>query len=172
MDWVLIELRRTITPDSNAIYKIAFLRRDGFVVDIDGLTPLRVNASGSFYVVVHHRNHLAMMSDLRYSMTPDLVQNVEMLRVTDVLGGRNVMKEIERINGVGVWVMPGGDINGDGVVDNSDINYRVSALTPWQQVFRDLEYNLRDADMNGYISTGDLNLSWNNRGRSTNVLRR
>ncbi len=40
-----------------------FVKSDGYIVDIDGKSPLRFNvASGNYFIVVEHRNHLAIKS--------------------------------------------------------------------------------------------------------------
>ena len=64
MDWILVQLR-TGTAASTAVQtRAAFLMSDGSIHDIDGSN--RVNfiglSSGSYYIVVIHRNHLAVMS--------------------------------------------------------------------------------------------------------------
>ncbi len=66
VDWVLVELRNnTTTAASTVISKRAgFLRNDGAVVDIDGASPLffLTTAPGNYYIIIRHRNHLAIMS--------------------------------------------------------------------------------------------------------------
>ena len=63
VDWVLVEARSE--PTGAAVSRAAgLLRRDGKVVDPDGVSPLRLPglAPGSYHVVVRHRNHLPVMS--------------------------------------------------------------------------------------------------------------
>lgn len=170
VDWVVIELRRNITPDTSSIFKLAFVRQDRSIVEIDGLQPLRVNAIGNYYVVVHHRNHLALMSSDNYTLAPELRQDVDLLQPGNVFGQGSGFKPLEVVNNTPVWAMYGGDINGDGKIDQVDIDPDRARITPWNQIFRDLEYILRDADMNGFVSTKDYNMSWNNRNRSTPIV--
>ena len=44
--------------------RAAFIKSDGTIVDVDGTSPVEFSgaASGDYYVVVRHRNHLAVMS--------------------------------------------------------------------------------------------------------------
>ncbi len=63
VDWVLLELR---TPDDIGApfaTRAALLQRDGDVVDMDGISPVTFPiASGDYYVVAQHRNHLGVMT--------------------------------------------------------------------------------------------------------------
>ena len=59
-DWALIELRSDKTQIE--FRKAVFIRNDGHIVNLDG-SKLKISAeSGSYYVVVKTRNHLAVMS--------------------------------------------------------------------------------------------------------------
>jgi len=63
VDWVLVELRET--PDSEpVISKSAFLHKDGRIVNDDATSGIiKLNAhENNYYVVLKHRNHLAVMS--------------------------------------------------------------------------------------------------------------
>jgi hypothetical protein len=64
VDWVLVKLRTE--ADSEPIsQKSFFLRKDGQVVDVDGTTTeleMPNAPDGDYFVVVRHRNHLAVMS--------------------------------------------------------------------------------------------------------------
>jgi len=71
VDWVLVELRANADSDTVA-QKSFFLRKDGYVVDEDGTTTeLEIEnvGSGEYYIVVRHRNHLAVMSDVPQSLS-------------------------------------------------------------------------------------------------------
>ncbi|MBN2104312.1 hypothetical protein JW835_09760 [bacterium] len=71
VDWVLVELRSNADSDTVA-QKSFFLRKDGYVVDEDGTTTeLEIEGvtSGDYYIVVRHRNHLAIMSDVPQSLS-------------------------------------------------------------------------------------------------------
>jgi hypothetical protein len=68
VDWVLVELR----SDTSTVVarRGGLVQRDGDVVDVDGVTPLTFTAaSGSYYVVVKHRNHLGVMTASAIAMT-------------------------------------------------------------------------------------------------------
>lgn len=63
VDWVLVQLRTTF--DGSAVTsKSAFLHKDGRIVNDDASTGVieMDAASGDYYIVIKHRNHLAIMS--------------------------------------------------------------------------------------------------------------
>ena len=64
VDWVLIELRTGTTSDTKVGERAAFLKSNGTIVDIDGSSPVTFEnlPNGNYYVVIIHRNHLAIMS--------------------------------------------------------------------------------------------------------------
>ena len=70
VDWVLLQLRTATIPGNpstatNIIaQRAAFLKSDGTIVDLDGTNHVSFSGitHGSYYIVVKHRNHLAVMS--------------------------------------------------------------------------------------------------------------
>ncbi len=62
IDCILVSLRTNF--NSVPVTKGAgFVKSDGYIVDIDGKSPPRFNvASGNYFIIVGHRNHLAIMS--------------------------------------------------------------------------------------------------------------
>jgi len=66
VDWVLVELHDATTPSTIIARRAAFVREDGQVVDLDGLSPVSFpgTSSGSYYLVIKHRNHLPVRSSV------------------------------------------------------------------------------------------------------------
>jgi glucose/arabinose dehydrogenase len=63
VDWVRVELRPTAQPQLVAATAQGLVQRDGDVVAADGISALTFRVgSGSYHVVVRHRNHLAAMT--------------------------------------------------------------------------------------------------------------
>ena len=64
VDWVFVELRSKDDYHEAIASRSGLLQRDGDVVDLDGVSLLRFQGvvADSFYVVVNHRSHLAVMS--------------------------------------------------------------------------------------------------------------
>jgi hypothetical protein len=72
VDWIYVELRETLNGGSVAS-KSFFLRNDGFITDLDGLTTdLRFDevTSGYYYILLKHRNHLEVMSSDSIYLSP------------------------------------------------------------------------------------------------------
>ncbi|MBK8565554.1 MAG: hypothetical protein IPN76_19965 [Saprospiraceae bacterium] len=64
VDWVMVELRSSSDRLKPVGTRSALLQRDGDVVSTDGVSPVNFTnlASGDYYVVVRHRNHLGVMT--------------------------------------------------------------------------------------------------------------
>lgn len=63
VDWILVQLRETASGNI-IISQSAFLHKDGRIVSTDGVTgEIDLFApAGNYYIVIKHRNHLAVMS--------------------------------------------------------------------------------------------------------------
>ena len=63
VDWVYVELRDT--RDTNIVHsRAALLQADGDIVEVDGVSDITFAgvATGNYFVVIGHRNHLAVMT--------------------------------------------------------------------------------------------------------------
>ncbi|MEO8590649.1 MAG: M36 family metallopeptidase [Flavobacteriales bacterium] len=70
VDWVLLELRNSVTPATRVATRCALVQRDGDVVDKDGLSPVTFLAGpGNYYVAARHRNHLGAMTAAPVALT-------------------------------------------------------------------------------------------------------
>jgi subtilisin family serine protease len=69
-DWVLVELRSDET--TTEVMKAALVDYYGHIFNADG-TPFNINADpGEYYIVVHHRNHLSIMSAAKVTLTNNI----------------------------------------------------------------------------------------------------
>ena len=66
VDWVLVELRSGTASGTKVATRAAFLKNDGTIVDTDGSSLVTFSglSADNYYVVVRHRNHLAIMTAL------------------------------------------------------------------------------------------------------------
>ena len=73
VDWVFVEIRSAIKNDSIIGTRAALLQRDGDIVDIDGISPVKfgVVQPGSYNVAIRHRNHLGAMTRRTRLLTED-----------------------------------------------------------------------------------------------------
>jgi expansin (peptidoglycan-binding protein) len=66
VDWILVQLRTGTAASTTVASRAVFLSKSGMVVDLDGLSPVRFTGvpAGNYYIVIKHRNHLAIMSSI------------------------------------------------------------------------------------------------------------
>ncbi len=160
VDWILVELRNGITGTSTAKMRAAFLKSDGKIVDLDGVSPVSFSGlnEGNYYLVVHHRNHLSIMSANQISLTNNLTYIYDFTSGIDKYYGTEGAVEL----GNGVWGMWSGDTDGSGTVDASDRN------STWNNRNK-TGYENSDVGLNGVVDAADRNKTWNNRNRTSAV---
>jgi hypothetical protein len=162
-DWVLVQLRSTSNRPAVAS-RSAFLHKDGRIVADDGTTGqigMSV-ADGNYFIVVKHRNHLAVMSANAVALSSGSSTLYDFTTAQSQAFGTDPMKELES----GVFGMLSGDGNGDGGVDAKDKNlvWRPQNGTLWDYT------KWGDYDLDGGIDARDLNLRWRpNNGKGTQV---
>lgn len=158
MDWVLLELRDASSPSqatgTTVISKKAvFLKTDGNITELDGLSlPIfNLAVSDSIFVIVWHRNHLAVMSNIALK---DIGSNIYPFDFTtsadQVYGNTNGFKEISP----GIYGMVAGDGNSDGDINNQDKNLY------WSAKAGNAEYHNGDFNLNGQIDNSDKDIYW------------
>ena len=65
VDWVFVELRDALDNTVVVAARSAILQKDGDIVDLDGKSPVSfpgLAVGTSYFIAVHHRNHLAIMT--------------------------------------------------------------------------------------------------------------
>lgn len=169
VDWVLLELRKPSTglpqdANSSSIIgrKAAFLLTNGTIAELDGVTPVLVpitkQGSGN-YIVVRHRNHLAVMSTAKTSNAAGTFAN-DFSILANVYANTNANSAPATILGTtgigstkyGMWV---GDVNASGSLTGADVTQiNIS-------VFQGLTgiYSTRDSNMDGNATGADASLA-------------
>jgi peptidoglycan/xylan/chitin deacetylase (PgdA/CDA1 family) len=149
VDWVVIELRTGTGSETKVAQRAVFLKRDGTIVDIDGSSPVTFTglSEGDYYVVVRHRNHLAIMtaSAIPFSSTSAFY---DFTTSQSQAYGTNAMKDL----GGGVFGMYTGDGNQDGLVTSTDFNVFNPKFT---SAVSGYEYS--DWNLDGLITSTDFN---------------
>jgi hypothetical protein len=145
VDWVLIELRTGTTSSTIAGRKTAFLKSDGSVAGLDGVSKVTFDglSAGSYYVVIRHRNHLDVMSANPVSLS----SNSALYDFTTGPGkayGANPLSDL----GNSKWGMTAGDGDLNGLVNVIDYG------TVGNFLFTS-GYEFGDLDMNGIINVMD-----------------
>ena len=163
VDWVLLELRTAPHADSTAAARAAFVTGDGRIVDLDGDGPVRFDAlaPGAYYVVVHHRNHLAAMS-------PAPVDAADGTGVVDFTTGAAYGGSALAPLDDGAFGLPAGDADADGQV------IAVDYQSHWRpQNGGPRGYFSADFDLDGVVMATDYQRCWRtNNGREATVPRR
>ncbi len=139
VDWILIRL---IDPKTKAIVdeRAGLLTSSGRIEDLDGESWVTFQAApGRYFVSIHHRNHVAVMSD----EIIDFRYNTGTLDLTTRNSGQT---EVTR----GIWAMANGDVNADGKVNNTDLGLLQKAPVIFSGV-----YSIFDINMDGYINDTD-----------------
>lgn len=70
VDWVVLELRSSVSPHGVVASRPALIRRDGEVIDLDGDAYVNFPglAAGSYRIALRHRNHLGVMTSSAYTL--------------------------------------------------------------------------------------------------------
>jgi len=150
VDWVLLELRdatNAASAGSGTIIdqKAGFLLKDGSIVDINGTSTLSFasNVSQSLFVVVHHRNHLKVMSNNA------LTQSGGVYTYDFTTGISQAFDNDEKMVS-GKAVLYGGDANADGEIGTVD-------ATIWHNEVGTAGYLKTDVTFDGQSDNRDKN---------------
>jgi len=187
VDWVQVKLRTTATG-STVDSCNAFLLEDGSVVDVQGNSslPFYNTAGNEYYIIIHHRNHLDIMSAVKHSFGSSPLDNksgnenytkkYNMNHLTKNNLVRHTFEGSQRettnidltipssIYGdgyqeleTGVYGMYSGDINNDGEVTTSD-------YTSWYNAYitGSSGYQITDLNMDEEVTTSDYTKWYNN----------
>jgi uncharacterized protein YjdB len=71
VDWIFVQLRSKNNPSQILATRSGLLQRDGDIVDLDGISPLRFPGVpiDDYFVAVKHRNHLGVMTQTPRTIT-------------------------------------------------------------------------------------------------------
>ncbi|MBE7170350.1 MAG: zinc metalloprotease [Williamsia sp.] len=110
-DWVWVELRKADTAAKVVATRSALIRRDGRVVDIDGVSPVSFSNLdiGSYYVALRHRNHLGVMTIRPVQLSRNSITQIDFTDPNTPTYGTEA-----QLSQNGVMMLRAGDANGDG----------------------------------------------------------
>ncbi|MFU8843619.1 MAG: DUF1593 domain-containing protein [Bacteroidales bacterium] len=156
VDWILVELRdapNAVSAEGSTMFdrQAAFLLRNGSVVGMDGNSLLEFNEifSNQLYVVIWHRNHLAIMSSAGLQAVDNVYTYDFSASSSKVLGGSSGYNEI----GNGLWGMAAGDSNQDKKVDGIDKIF-------WTNNAGEQGYHMADCNLDGETNNPDKKDAW------------
>jgi|GEM_PF-5276240 len=168
VDWVLIEWRdapsaSTATSATTLGKRAAFLLNDGSMVDTSGTGLVMIGnplLAGNLFVVMHHRNHLSVMSSGPVLLAGEIYAWDFTPAAAQAFGGTLAQKQLAP----GQWGMVAGDGDANGEVNNSD------KLDVWKPQAGANGYKAGDFDLNGEVNNIDKIDKWKpNSGRSSQV---
>ncbi len=159
VDWVLIELRSGTASSSIVASKAAFVKSDGSVVDLDGVSQVNLKGvpEGNYYVVVMHRNHIPVMSANAIPLSSNSAL-YDFTTSSSKAYGIDAMADL----GGGKWGLYAGDSDRNGTVNVLDYGEVVNFLL-------DTGYKYGDLDLNGVINVLDYSKTNSNLFKSSQV---
>ncbi|HZW39357.1 MAG TPA: cohesin domain-containing protein [Ignavibacteriaceae bacterium] len=148
VDWVLLELRTDISSSSIISRRAGFLLESGEIVDMDGTNPIYFGSvtPENYFLVVKHRNHLAIMTSSAKSFSD--LSTYDFTTSQTQAYGNNPMVEL----GVGIFGMASGDANSDGNITSTDFNIFSPSFNNISSGYLNSDFNL---DLN--VTSTDFN---------------
>jgi len=169
VDWVLVEVRAT-TGGAALGYRSCFLKSDGRLIADDGSNDIGLPwIPGDYYIVVRHRNHLAIMNSAPTIETTwggvATQHDFSTAQAKAYTTGPDPMKLIDTAPGNVYGSFPA-DANTDGSVNATDYNtyWLPNNGTAWSYS------KCSDFNLDGSINATDYNTYWLvNNGKATQV---
>ena len=161
IDWIYIELRTTETGETVKEAN-AFVLDNGMIVNTEGNhnLPFYYTTDIEYYIVIHHRNHLGIMSAITYTFGDFANQATSIDLTTSGSVWDEGFKQVE----TDVYAMYAGDANNNGQIQTSDKN------DYWNVQVGQAGYIESDFNLNGQVQTSDVNDKWQyNVGASSKV---
>ncbi len=160
VDWIYIELRDATDNTQVKYGRSALLQRDGDVVDIDGISTLKLNVPpADYYVAIRHRNHLGIMTGGEVELSDNVVSINFSLDSNLISYGSNPQTQ----SGIpsGKFAMWAGNANNDAILQyvgtNPDTPTILSTVLNDAGNFLNFPtytvvgYNINDINMDGSI---------------------
>ncbi len=158
VDWILVQLRDSI--EGYIIYsQSALLNTNGQIMNADQYgSQFSFNVpNGDYYLVIKHRNHLPVMSNLPCHIESGIIFNYDF----STSPGKEYGFKCSQLE-EGIWGLWGCDENRDGVLNTKD--YVKWYSSNWQD---ENGYLPTDFNLDGLITLEDYNLWYTNTKQST-----
>lgn len=156
VDWVLIELRSATDRSVVVQNRAALLQRDGDIVDIDGVSPVKFNGlvDGNYHVAIRHRLCLATRTATAVSISARPT-GANTSTIIDFTTNTNALATSQKMLSIGKYGLIIGDIDRDGHILAADVS---AVRTNNPTTFDLFNYLLKgyDMDFNGNIFSSDV----------------
>ena len=149
----------TVELHNNSNYANVMFTSPNVELSTSGAATLNVpnTYSGNYYITIKHRNSIETVSALPVSFTGSTI-NYAFDNAIKAFGS-NLLLMID-----GGWVLYGGDINQDGIIDSGDMapvdNMSTSAASG---------YLVEDANGDGLVDSGDMAIVDNNSAAAISI---
>ncbi len=174
VDWLLLELSsvsRVTPPDSLRFFLPVLLKRNGAIYSpslqpaVALELPELLENGGRFIATLHHRNHLPVQWRDTLEVAPQRRFVLDWSDTSRVVGGALALRQFGSADAEKpVFMMRAGDVS-DEQHERWSItrfDYDAAMSSAWRSILRE-GYLRHDVDLDGLITTRDLNLIWNNR---------
>lgn len=158
VDWVVIELRDKLNSSTVVNTRSALLQRDGDVVDLDGISPLRMAvADDSYFVSIRHRNHMPAMLSSTVALSSSTTNSIDFTASSASTYGSDAQVDVG-----GVMALWAGNVIADNVIkytgasnDRDAILVLIGGSVPTNT---SIGYGNEDVNMDGIVKyTGASN---------------
>lgn len=155
VDWVFVELRAAADNTTPVATRSALIQADGDIVDVNGLPSVDFRSTGiptgSYWVIIRHRNHLDVMSANPIMIDGALPGSYDFTALGAFGGGLKTLPN-------GAFAMYVGDVNHDGFVNAGDRSELWNAKNQ-------AGYVPHDTSLDGVCNASDRSQCWNNRNQ-------
>ena len=152
VDWVLLEIRDPLAPETVVAQKAAFLLQNGNIIDSD---PANFAASGvvmedlrvakNYLIAIRHRNHLPILAAQQTALP-----NTTAYDFTNSMTKAAGSNQLANVGG-GVYALKAGDFLAEGAVTVSDYNNYKAQMSVMNA------YAVNDCTLDGAVTVHDFN---------------
>ncbi len=163
VDWVLVQLRST-SGGAAVASAAALLKSDGTIVAVDGTSTVSIpsiTTAGPYFVVVKHRNHLAIMSAAAVALSATSALYDFTTAQAQAFGTPRPMAALTG----GVFGLYVGDFDMNGAINATDLSVTSGYLSQSGQA----GYLQGDFTLNGAVNASDGPVAQSNSGVATAV---
>lgn len=151
VDWIKVEIRSAADPSVILDEAVGLLKPDGEIEGLNGSAyPSFAPQFEPVQIVIKHRNHLSIMSNVINSFTTGNIS----YNFTDALGQayNDGSAPAQMVSVNGAWCMPAGDLNADDVLSAEDRDLMLDAFHGGVMD----QYVKEDLNMDGSVDDVDI----------------
>ncbi|TDH24631.1 hypothetical protein EXU57_14945 [Segetibacter sp. 3557_3] len=161
VDWVMVELTGPALPGIT-VRRAAFVRKDGVLVDLDGITTrIQFNevGGGAYYITIRHRNHLAVRTPSPLDFTSGNASHDFTTAASQSYCNQTYTSTVQV---GGVWAMRAGNANSNnnlkfnGPFNDQDMIQNVG-LGGSISLVKSNQYHVADVNLDGQVKTNGPN---------------